>query len=1748
MNSRLHFLLFFLGSILIGFLPTAHAQIAIDAYITPPSGSGPLTATCTADLENSAYEGVSTKCTLYTPNNGEKSCSDGGDGDTSAECTNTVDSPPAGQYQVQGQYYVYYVYDDGCGSSCGDDDDDDDDDDDAISVSPATGSGLCGAGTDDPNDPYDDPLGYDAKGTVDCGAVGSCTLYGENDGLYYCDSVSSTEFGEVQSPVYDYNPQISVSIDPSSATLNQGQSKPFTATVQNGNSADVTWKISPATGAGSLSASTGETVTYSAPASVTQENDSIVITATSQQDTSASGTATVTLLPVTFTSVTADPSTFVASTGNTSTLTATADGYSGTPPFTWTTGNTGSTCLSLLKLQGTFSSNTGTTVTYIPPSGVTTQCTDVVMVTDPTGTPAPTSTVTLTLIPPVTVNSITTPWYAGQTMSVVIAGSGFGTAPSVTLSPPIAAFTITGTPTNTQITGTISIPATIPAEAVTVSVTDTTAGITVPAGSGQVTVVGATFTMTLTPTGVQLDESQTQQFTATLACKTGVGGACTVSPATTWSINPPWGSISSSGLYTASVKGIAQNTPVTVTACATPVNTAICGTDQLTILPINVGNINSPSSPVLAGKTFQFNPPTVSNAPGNTTTVYWYVNGIQSGNTSVGTITTAGLYTAPNPVTTTNTSVTVTACSTVDTSRCAPNPATVQLADFTVAASPNSQGVTPGNKVTYTVTVAAIGQFTGTVALTSTGCPTGATCSFSPASITSFPGTSTYTVSTVSTTPDGIDPLTITGTTSGSSGTLARNYAVSLAVGTPSFSLTATPASQTVNPGSSTTYTATIAPIVGFTGTVALSVAGCPSNVTCSFNPTSVSGGSGTSTLTAATTSSAAPGTYTLTITGTSGTLTQSQTVTLVIAAPGFTCSVTPASLNVAPNGSGSYTVTCTSTGGFTGTIALVANGLPGGVSGIFSPASISNGAGKSTLTVTVSASVPQTTYPLTIACTSGTLSQNLPVSLVVSQLGDFSLNASPGSETVALGSSGTVTMIVSPINGFTGNVALTATGQPTGLTATLNPTTVIGGSGNSTLTLTASASMTAGTYLVTITGTSGTDTHSITITVIVPVGVTVSPATVTLTAGQTQQFTATVTGTTTKTVAWTAGSGTVSSTGLYTAPKPVLSATDWVEACSTVSPTSCATATVNLPLVAGIDVQLTTDPEYVLCSYVNVCVPQVAQGQTATGIYDVYVAAIDGFTGTVSLSVSGLPAGVTASFNPASVAVNSTSIMSFSATNSVAVGNYSFSVTGTSGSTTQTVASSVPLSVVYPVTLSPANPTLSPGQTQQFTATVGNLANQSVTWSVWPSGINSSGLYTAPTTVWSQETAYPIACSTVSPTSCGWTTAVTNPQPSFLLGGPSGSPSIILPLGTSGSISVSVSTGDGFSGTVALTVSGLPAGVTATLNPTSLGSAGGTSTLTVSASSQAAIGNSTITVTGTSGSLTSSAPIALQTETAPQITGLSPASGAVGTQVQLEGIPFSATNFYGDTVTVAFNGVAASFAESCVLYVDCGSSPGMVVVPSGLPTGVTSVVVTVNGVSSNTAVFTVALPTTPTIYSVTPASAAAGTPLTIGGGDFGTSQGQGQVLIGGCLAPIQSWSQQQIVALMPGVSGNYNGTVSGGVVVDTGGQQSNAGSATILPSLIGISPASGAVGTSVNLLGSGLVDETHQQGLPRTYTYLPSISFYNDIAAKATTSQTVTQCLEQSVTTTVPTGATTGNVTATTAQGTSNTVPFTVP
>src|SRR5262249_20058196 len=89
----------------------------------------------------------------------------------------------------------------------------------------------------------------------------------------------------------------------------------------------------------------------------------------------------------------------------------------------------------------------------------------------------------------------------------------------------------------------------------------------------------------------------------------------------------------------------------------------------------------------------------------------------------------------------------------------------------------------------------------------------------------------------------------------------------------------------------------------------------------------------------------------------------------------------------------------------------------------------------------------------------------------------DFSVSASPASVSVAQGGSGTSTITVGSVNGFNSAVALSASGLPSGVTASFAPTSVTppaGGSGTSTLTLTASAAATTGTATVTITGTSG--------------------------------------------------------------------------------------------------------------------------------------------------------------------------------------------------------------------------------------------------------------------------------------------------------------------------------------------------------------------------------------------------------------------------------------------------------------------------------------------------------------------------------------------------------------------------------------------------------------------------------------------------------------------------------------------------
>jgi len=99
----------------------------------------------------------------------------------------------------------------------------------------------------------------------------------------------------------------------------------------------------------------------------------------------------------------------------------------------------------------------------------------------------------------------------------------------------------------------------------------------------------------------------------------------------------------------------------------------------------------------------------------------------------------------------------------------------------------------------------------------------------------------------------------------------------------------------------------------------------------------------------------------------------------------------------------------------------------------------------------------------------------------------DFAMSASPTSVSVAQGSSGTSSISTTVSGGFNSAVSLSASGLPTGATATFSPTSIAApGSGSSTMTINVGASTAAGTYTVTITGTGGGKTHTSTVSLTV--------------------------------------------------------------------------------------------------------------------------------------------------------------------------------------------------------------------------------------------------------------------------------------------------------------------------------------------------------------------------------------------------------------------------------------------------------------------------------------------------------------------------------------------------------------------------------------------------------------------------------------------------------------------------------------
>jgi pseudomonalisin len=340
----------------------------------------------------------------------------------------------------------------------------------------------------------------------------------------------------------------------------------------------------------------------------------------------------------------------------------------------------------------------------------------------------------------------------------------------------------------------------------------------------------------------------------------------------------------------------------------------------------------------------------------------------------------------------------------------------------------------------------------------------------------SVPGTTGFNCTT------GYDQATGLGSVDGAA--LANNWG---ATANPDFAISASPSSTSIVQGSAGNVTVTTTVSGGFNAAVALSASGQPTGVTVGFSPTSIAApGAGSSTMSITVASTTATGTYSIVVTGTGGGKTHTTTVSLTVTAapvPDFTISASPSSTSIVQGSAGNVTVTTTISGGFNAAVALSASGQPTGVTVGFSPTSIAApGAGSSTMSITVASTTATGTYSIVVTGTGGGKTHTTTVTLTVTAVPvpDFTIAASPTSISIAQGSAGNVTITTTVSGGFNSAVALSASGQPTGVTVAFNPTSIAApGAGTSTMTITVAATAATGTSTIVVTGTGGGKTHT---------------------------------------------------------------------------------------------------------------------------------------------------------------------------------------------------------------------------------------------------------------------------------------------------------------------------------------------------------------------------------------------------------------------------------------------------------------------------------------------------------------------------------------------------------------------------------------------------------------------------------------------------------------------------------------------
>ncbi|MGB8657837.1 MAG: FlgD immunoglobulin-like domain containing protein [Candidatus Zixiibacteriota bacterium] len=401
--------------------------------------------------------------------------------------------------------------------------------------------------------------------------------------------------------------------------------------------------------------------------------------------------------------------------------------------------------------------------------------------------------------------------------------------------------------------------------------------------------------------------------------------------------------------------------------------------------------------------------------------------------------------------------------------------------DFTMSATPDTQTVQAGQSTSYKVILTALNGFASACTLSVTGFPTGVSGSFVPNPVTPNPtDSSAFSVNTLGTTTPGVYDLTITATQKAKAPPIQHSKHVFLKVTVgPDFSISATPDTQTVQAGKSTSYTVTLTSLYGFASSCSLTVTGLPTDASAGFAPNPIVP-TNSSTMSVNTQRTTPLGVYDLTITAkelSKGLIQHTKHVFLkVTTPPDFAMAVKPDTLVVSQGTQGSFEVVLNSLFNFDSPCTLTVTGIPSDVSGAFDPAVIVP-TDTSALTITVADTVPLGTYPLTITATEmglvktgGPITHSKQVFLLVREPGNFSLSVLPDTLKIIARHDSSYQVTLTALNGFASRCTLTVSGLPgSAYGGTFSPPGLVP-SGTSTLHITVPDTAEADTFTLTIT------------------------------------------------------------------------------------------------------------------------------------------------------------------------------------------------------------------------------------------------------------------------------------------------------------------------------------------------------------------------------------------------------------------------------------------------------------------------------------------------------------------------------------------------------------------------------------------------------------------------------------------------------------------------------------------------------